>query len=173
MSASPPTSGIDGYGTSASKDIRHAGFPRVWQHVLLACGCALAITLLVTSYLQSSQGANALDDVLRQSAQVDHIDQLQMLLVDAETGVRGYLLSGDAIYLEPYERAIGGLDDAVDKLRADFADKPADQDRLDQLIALADAGAEFIALEAAVWDDPRGPAAAVAEASARSVGALA
>ncbi|MCB1896449.1 MAG: CHASE3 domain-containing protein [Zoogloeaceae bacterium] len=136
MSASPPTSGIDGYGTSASKDIRHAGFPRVWQHVLLACGCALAITLLVTSYLQSSQGANALDDVLRQSAQVDHIDQLQMLLVDAETGVRGYLLSGDAIYLEPYERAIGGLDDAVDKLRADFADKPADQDRLDQLIAL-------------------------------------
>lgn len=44
---------------------------------------------------------------------------------------------------------------------------------LDEIEPLADAGAEFIALEAAVWDDPRGPAAAVAEASARSVGALA
>lgn len=44
---------------------------------------------------------------------------------------------------------------------------------LDEIEALADAGAEFIALEAAVWDDPRGPAAAVAEAAARSVGALA
>lgn len=31
---------------------------------------------------------------------------------------------------------------------------------------LADAGADFIALEGAVWDDPRGPAAAVAAAEA-------
>lgn len=38
---------------------------------------------------------------------------------------------------------------------------------------LADAGAEFIALEAAAWNDERGPAAAVAEAAARSVGAMA
>ena len=38
---------------------------------------------------------------------------------------------------------------------------------------LADAGAEFIALEAAAWDDKRGPAAAAAEAAARSVGAMA
>lgn len=44
---------------------------------------------------------------------------------------------------------------------------------LDEVDALADAGAEFIALEAAVWDDRRGPAAAVAKASARSVGAIA
>ncbi len=44
---------------------------------------------------------------------------------------------------------------------------------LDEIDALADAGAEFIALEAAVWDDERGPAAAVAEAAARSVGAIA
>ncbi|HMN73206.1 MAG TPA: thiamine phosphate synthase [Rhodoblastus sp.] len=44
---------------------------------------------------------------------------------------------------------------------------------LDEVEALADAGAEFIALDAAVWDDARGPAAAVSEASARSVGAVA
>ena len=39
--------------------------------------------------------------------------------------------------------------------------------------ALADAGAEFVALEAAVWDDSRGPAAAVAEAAALCAGAIA
>lgn len=44
---------------------------------------------------------------------------------------------------------------------------------LDEVEALADAGAEFIALEAAVWGDVRGAAAAVSEASARSVGAVA
>ena len=44
---------------------------------------------------------------------------------------------------------------------------------LEEIEPLADAGAEFIALEAAAWDDKRGPAAAVAEAAARSVGAMA
>ena len=44
---------------------------------------------------------------------------------------------------------------------------------LEEIEPLADAGAEFIALEAAVWDNPRGPAAAVSEATARSAGALA
>lgn len=44
---------------------------------------------------------------------------------------------------------------------------------LEEVEPLADAGAEFIALEAAVWDHARGPAAAVAEAAARSVGAIA
>ncbi|MFT4098755.1 MAG: thiamine phosphate synthase [Rhodoblastus sp.] len=44
---------------------------------------------------------------------------------------------------------------------------------LDEIEPLADAGAEFIALENAVWNDARGPAAAVSEASARCAGALA
>ncbi len=44
---------------------------------------------------------------------------------------------------------------------------------LEEIEPLADAGAEFIALESAVWDDPRGPAAAVSEAASRSAGAIA
>ncbi len=44
---------------------------------------------------------------------------------------------------------------------------------LTEVDALSNAGAEFIALDAAVWDDARGPAAAVAEAGARCAGALA
>lgn len=35
---------------------------------------------------------------------------------------------------------------------------------IDEVAALVEAGADFIALERAVWDDPRGAAAAVAEA---------
>jgi thiamine-phosphate pyrophosphorylase len=44
---------------------------------------------------------------------------------------------------------------------------------LDEVDALAAAHVEFVALEKAVWDDPRGPAAAVADAQKRCVGALA
>ena len=44
---------------------------------------------------------------------------------------------------------------------------------LDDVDALAQTGAEFVALESAIWDDPRGPAAAVADAAKRMAGALA
>lgn len=37
--------------------------------------------------------------------------------------------------------------------------------RLDEIPALADAGAEFVALGSAVWNDPRGPAAVLRDAA--------
>ena len=44
---------------------------------------------------------------------------------------------------------------------------------LDEIDGLAEAHVEFVALEDAVWSDPRGPAVAVADAQKRCVGALA
>jgi len=44
---------------------------------------------------------------------------------------------------------------------------------LGEVADLSAAGAEFVALEKAVWDDPRGPAAAVSEAASICGGALA
>ena len=38
---------------------------------------------------------------------------------------------------------------------------------LDEIAPLAAAGADFVAIGDALWDDPRGPAAAVAEAAAQ------
>ncbi|MCB1954650.1 MAG: CHASE3 domain-containing protein [Rhodocyclaceae bacterium] len=121
-----------------------SGVPRIWQHVLLACGCALALTLLVSSYLQSSLGLEALDEVLTQSAQVDHMDQLQLLLVNSETGVRGYLLTGEPVYLEPYEAAIPEIDTLVERIRADFSDKPTMLDELEALLGLVRAKQEVM-----------------------------
>src|ERR1039458_10023612 len=50
--------------------------------------------------------------VTRNNAQVEHSQQLLLeterlksLLVDAETGQRGYLYTGDLHYLEPYNQA--------------------------------------------------------------------
>jgi thiamine-phosphate pyrophosphorylase len=44
---------------------------------------------------------------------------------------------------------------------------------LDEVDALAPTGVEFVALEAAIWDDPRGPSAAVVDVSKRLAGAFA
>jgi methyl-accepting chemotaxis protein len=61
------------------------------------------------------------------------LERAQLLatkLVDAETGERGYLLTGDDTYLEPYRAAVGQLDKEVNSLGALTADNPRQQARL-------------------------------------------
>ena len=47
---------------------------------------------------------------------------LQSLLQDAEIGQRGYLLTGDRVYLEPYDGALDGVAKAMDDLAAGVSD---------------------------------------------------
>ena len=93
---------------------------RKWPHILLAIGCAIALTLLVTNYLQTSLGVKALEDLRNQARQLDVIDRLQLQLVNAETGVRGFLLTNDRVFLEPYNQARDQLGETIADLRVTF-----------------------------------------------------
>ena len=46
-----------------------------------------------------------------------NLDETVARLVDAETGQRGYLLTGDEAYLEPYREAIKNLDEVMGQLK--------------------------------------------------------
>ena len=46
------------------------------------------------------------------------------ILADAETGQRGYLLTGDVAYLDPYRSAVGRFDTQLDMLRSLLAANP-------------------------------------------------
>jgi CHASE3 domain sensor protein len=39
------------------------------------------------------------------------------LLKDSETGQRGYLITGESRYLDPYNNAVAGLSQSVTRLR--------------------------------------------------------
>jgi signal transduction histidine kinase/ActR/RegA family two-component response regulator len=52
------------------------------------------------------------------------VERLLSLLQDAETGQRGYLLTGREDYLEPYERAVAGLPGELDTLERLTAGTP-------------------------------------------------
>lgn len=54
-------------------------------------------------------------------------------LKDAETGQRGYLLTGQEPYLEPYQSAISEVYRSVDRLQASTADNPLQQQRIQVL----------------------------------------
>lgn len=60
-------------------------------------------------------------------------------LIDAETGQRGYLLTADMRYLEPYHAAVRALPARVARLRELTADNPAQTDRVTSLDPLVTA----------------------------------
>lgn len=48
------------------------------------------------------------------------LNDLKEIILDAETGQRGYLLTGNERYLEPYKNAINQVNQQLDKLRTTF-----------------------------------------------------
>ncbi|OUL23430.1 hypothetical protein BV378_21015 [Nostoc sp. RF31YmG] len=71
---------------------------------------------------------------------VDHTDRviaranhLQKLLLDIETGVRGYQIAGTPEFLEPYQQASSQINTAFDQLGDLVADNPRQGKRLTQI----------------------------------------
>jgi signal transduction histidine kinase len=54
------------------------------------------------------------------------VNRLLQHMLDAETGQRGYLLTGDPKYLEPYDTATADINQTLDTLRRLYTPHPAD-----------------------------------------------
>ncbi|WP_035056148.1 methyl-accepting chemotaxis protein [Andreprevotia chitinilytica] len=70
---------------------------------------------------------------------VGQLTDMLSALQDAETGQRGYLITGEDRYLEPYNSAGPKLDAAMRNLKTLTADNPEQQKRLASISPLADA----------------------------------
>ncbi len=96
----------------------------------------LAVAMLVgineVGYLRSHDAVNALARTHTTRAE---IDRLMQNMLDAETGLRGYLLTGDDRYLAPYEKAVATINTNLDSLRTLVLNStdPADIEDLAQL----------------------------------------
>jgi CheY-like chemotaxis protein len=64
---------------------------------------------------------------------INELDSVLLALVDAETGQRGYLITGSPDYLEPYSAALGRITDLQLSLRSLTRDNPQQQQRLEKL----------------------------------------
>jgi signal transduction histidine kinase len=99
-------------------------------------------------------GYRRLESANRQMAQALEIQttlrQLLVLITDAETGQRGYLLLGKDEYLEPYRSAIPKIDGAFRRLRELLIESgtPEDRDRAGRLNNLL--GKKLLELEAVI-----------------------
>lgn len=97
-------------------------------------GFALSFVLLLIVGLLSSRGVESLAEtsyqVARTHERLDHVNGLLSALKDAETGQRGFLVTGDDAYLEPYEAAQRELPELQRRLGELVADDSAQQRRL-------------------------------------------
>jgi len=82
-----------------------------WQ---LALVVSVSIGFVVMLYVVAEFGRLRLvaaeNDVRRAQAQLARVVDLYQLLMNAESGHRGFLLTGEATYLEPYHRADGRIE---------------------------------------------------------------
>ncbi|MCP3136716.1 sensor histidine kinase [Pyxidicoccus xibeiensis] len=90
---------------------------------------ALAVLLFweVRQLLEANETADRSDAVLAEAIQV------RQLLVDRETGLRGFLLTGDPNFLSPYHAAGRALPPVMTRLESLVADAPDQLARLAQL----------------------------------------
>jgi signal transduction histidine kinase len=69
----------------------------------------------------------------RSQVTLTQVERVRQLLIDRETGVRGFLLTGDPVFLEPYLAAEGQLSHALDELEGGLAGEPAQLARVADL----------------------------------------
>jgi methyl-accepting chemotaxis protein len=106
----------------------------------IGTGFALALAILAIIGLVAYQSISKLTET---ADWVDHTHQVietteSMLstMKDAETGQRGYVLTGDESYLAPYLEAEGAIAGEIKSLRELTIDNPNQQRRIDQLETL-------------------------------------
>jgi len=85
-----------------------------------------------------SQYALANADAAQTRDIIQSVDRLLLSLVDAETGQRGFLLTGEDRYLEPYNRSIQAIPTELSQLSKLLASRPNESGNLSRLDRLID-----------------------------------
>jgi signal transduction histidine kinase len=84
-------------------------------------GLAVLVAMVALSFWMLERTRVATEDVLSSRGQRSALVDLLATVQDAETGQRGFLLTGEDRYLEPYEQALKELGPALEKLRSALA----------------------------------------------------
>ena len=101
-------------------------------------GLAFLLLLIIgTVAYRSVDALTATSHLVAHTHEVlEHNAKVFGLMKDAETGQRGFVITGDEAFLQPYLEAIGTIDGVRSELRQLTRDNPAQQKRLDEVDGL-------------------------------------
>ncbi|HTD91076.1 MAG TPA: CHASE3 domain-containing protein, partial [Burkholderiales bacterium] len=111
----------------------------------LAVGVILLVAIMALASLQIIRQIESVADIRKNSFNIlMRAEALMSDLVDAETGQRGFLVTGDVTYLEPYTPANDRIRSRLEELRP-FASTPIAKKHVDVLTPLVDAQLQYMA----------------------------
>ncbi len=105
------------------------------RRLLLILTIGLFLTLGVVAYTcRAALGYDRLNDQVQRTHEVkEELSAILRLVVDAETGQRGYLITDDPVYLEPYQEATSQIDARLARLDSLTKNSAAQQQRMYEL----------------------------------------
>jgi CHASE3 domain sensor protein/CheY-like chemotaxis protein/nitrogen-specific signal transduction histidine kinase len=109
--------------------------------VLLA-GIPVLLILAIISFFVLQSAASERDEqawVLHTYQVMEQARKILSDVLDAETGQRGYLLTHQASYLDPYKKGVAAADHDIEIFKTLTADNPRQQVRIDELRRMVDA----------------------------------
>ncbi|HEU0054840.1 MAG TPA: CHASE3 domain-containing protein, partial [Longimicrobium sp.] len=98
-------------------------------------GTLLVLVFGALAYRGALREDRTRDEVMRSKQVVETVESALIHLLDAETGQRGYLLTGDSSYLEPFARGIAAAPADLDSVSALVRDDPAQRPHVERLVA--------------------------------------
>ena len=94
---------------------------------------AVLVVLGVIAYRTTTGLVETADRVARGHKLVADLQSVLSELQDAETGERGYILTGEERYLQPYNAAVRNVSERIAELRESAEDDPHVQEKLQLL----------------------------------------
>jgi PAS domain S-box-containing protein len=105
---------------------------------------AIGVTFGALLILVSATSMNT-TQLIREARLVDHtkdviaeLEGVQAAMTESETGQRGFLITGEESYLDPYRRASAGITERVGRIETMTADNAAQRDRARSLRQLVE-----------------------------------
>jgi signal transduction histidine kinase len=117
----------------------------------LVAGFAILIAVLLLAIGAASRQQRGFTRVVHTLEVENRLGSILSRLQDAETGARGYLLTGRANYLEPYNATLAHLDPDLDALKLALADDPKQGAALARLRVIADARQKVLSEEISLY----------------------
>lgn len=101
-----------------------------------AAGRRSVRSLAYTALLGHQRTERAVDWVIHTKEAIREAEHIERLMVDLEIGQRGFLVTGDELFLEPYHAAKQKLDFRLSGLRKEVSDNPPQVRRIDDTALL-------------------------------------
>jgi PAS domain S-box-containing protein len=128
----------DGRSVNDDKGVMQAAPGLRINVIMLSVAFVLLLAILTVAAILALRQTRAQAEVRNALEIINSLNRIQAGLLDAETGQRGYVLTGDPSYLEPYNRAAPNLLGEIARLQEGTATHPREAAALATLHQLAE-----------------------------------